>query len=223
MAARPSVPPFRARSASTRSFSAAEPTREKHPRPPAPVGADLHRPQTGPSLEGTECGARAGSTPDAGQAPGGQAPRCGSQPAGGAGGDPHGNPAGTEPELAPHLQIDQPGRIHDLRGPHRGRQRQTVEERQDGAALDCGRSARSREAVPQGQRLPRNANPPPSAAEALPSTCANPEDCLTISPGSPEVLRPLGHPPLARGTTPLVPKDISSGNGRPSRCKEAVR
>jgi len=127
---------------------------EERARPPAPVRAHLHRSHAGPRLEGDEPRPRRGPTPGTGQASGSKTSRCGGQPAGRTGGNPDGDTVGPELELAAHLQIDQPGRIHDFGGSDGGTQRQAVEGWQDGAALDCGRSPRGREAIPAGQRPP---------------------------------------------------------------------
>src|SRR6266851_4911758 len=142
-----------------------------------------------------------GPTPGTGQAPGGQTPRRGGQPAGGTGRNPDGDAAGSEPDLAAHLQIHQPGGVHDFNWAYGGRERETLAGRQDGAALDCSRSPRSREAIPEGQRLPGNGNPPPRTRPALSRTCIYPEDRVTISPGSPEVPRSLGHPRCLDGSS----------------------
>jgi len=106
------------------------------------------------SLERAGCQACRGPVARAGQTPGDQTPWRSCKFAGGTGGNAHGHATWLEWKLAGHLQVDQPHRVDDLHRPRRDRQRQALEKRQDGHALDGGWPPGRREALPQSERLP---------------------------------------------------------------------
>jgi len=90
----------------------------------------------------------------AGQTSGDQTSWCSGQPAGGPGGNAHGHPTRLERKFARHLQVHQPHRVDELHRPRRDRERQALETRQDGRALDGGCLAGRREALPTSEGLP---------------------------------------------------------------------
>jgi putative transposase len=93
-------------------------------------------------------------------------PGCGGQPAGRPGRDPHRAAPGRAAHPGPHPALHQRDRIDDLHLPGARQERQTLAGRADGAALVRRRHARSRQAVPPGERAPAPARPTRRAGAA---------------------------------------------------------
>ena len=71
------------------------------------------------------------------------------------GGDADRDQARDQGQAPAHARVHEPVRVDDRHRPHHPAQRQALVLRRDGAAVDRRRDARSREAVPQGDRLHR--------------------------------------------------------------------
>ena len=109
-------------------------------------------------------------------------------------GDPDDDPAGDHGQAPPHAGVHESVRVDDRHRPQHPAQRQALDLRGDGAAVDRRRDARSRTAVPQGHRVHRPASPRGrDRATTPPSPAQQPHDpggrdrshCVTITPGPP--------------------------------------
>ena len=101
---------------------------------------------------------------------------------------------GIKRQAPPHAGVHEPVRVDDRHRPHHAAQRQALVLRRDGPAVDRRRDARSREAVPQGDRLHRPTPPRGRDRTTTPPSPAQPRHdpggrdrshCVTITPGPP--------------------------------------
>jgi putative transposase len=123
-------------------------------------------------------------------------PGAAAKPPGRTGGNAHGHPARPEWQPPGDVQVHQPHRVDDLHRSQGHRQRQAVEKRQDGVALDGSRPAGCGETVPESEGLSRDSHAPTGTLQAPPRPCIHAAKRLTISLGSPEIPRTTGHPRL---------------------------
>ena len=112
----------------------------------------------------------------------------------GDGRDPDRDPAQDQGQAQAHAREHEPVRVDARLRPHHPAQRQALVLGRDGTAMDRRRNARSREAVPQGDRLhpapaardrDRAATPPSTAHPRHPTGGHHRSNYVTITPGPP--------------------------------------
>jgi site-specific DNA recombinase len=132
--------------------------------------------------------------------------------AGGHGGDADRDSTRDQGQAPPHAGVHQPVRVDDRHRPYHAAQRQALVLRRDGTALDRRRDARSREAVPQGDRLhpataardrDRTTTPPSPAQPDHDPGSRHPSHCVTITPGP-------SSPKFHDGRGNLAPPEVSA-------------